>query len=352
MPPIPILVKNVRSPHHRQSMKLLLIILLASLPWFKTTNALAKPSAAKILRNLYSDNRKKSSPSAIILPGVHDALSAKIYANAGAKALFLSGFGVSACRLGQPDVGILTLTEMEDTLRSVVQAAGDIPVIVDGDTGYGGAINVRRTVRAFAAAGGAAVTIEDQVFPKRCTYAAGEGVRVVSRQECFARVKAALEARDEARDIDGNEILIIARTDCRAASGFEEALERCRMFEELGADVCYAENLQSQEEYEHLRGQLMPSTATVLAQVETGDTEQSLYTAQNIADMKYDFALFGVTALQAYVRSLEMSASLMMTPASSGFVGKSNLDIASFDNLKSSIGFEDSESFQARYDEL
>mmetsp|Transcript_15425 Transcript_15425/g.22720 ORF Transcript_15425/g.22720 Transcript_15425/m.22720 type:complete len:336 (-) Transcript_15425:35-1042(-) len=327
------------------------LLVLSSLAY--TANALAKPSAASRLQNLYRVNRQtsaSSSPaSAIILPGVHDALSAKIYSDAGAKVLFLSGFGVSACKLGQPDVGILTLTEMEDALRSVVQAAAGTPVIVDGDTGYGGAVNVRRTVRAFARAGAAALTIEDQVFPKKCTYAAGKGVRTVSRQECGARMKAALEARNEARDVDGNDILIVARTDCRAALGFEEALERCKLFEELGADICYAENLQSRQEYDKLRSQLLPSTATILAQVETGNEEQTLYSAQNIAEMKYDFALLGVTALQAYVRSLEMSASLMMAPNSSGFV-KSNLDVASFNDLKASIGFEDSESFQARHD--
>lgn len=327
----------------------LLFGLLAFL--FEISNALSKPSAAQRLQNLYSDNRQSlvdASAPAIIMPGVHDALSAKIYANAGAKVLFLSGFGVSAARLGQPDVGILTLTEMESALRSVVQVVGDTPVIVDGDTGYGGANNVRRTVRAFARAGAAAVTIDDQAFPKKCTYAAGEGVKVVSMQECISRVKAALVARDEARDIDGNDILIVARTDCRAALGVEEAIARCKVFEALGADICYAENLQSRQEYEYVKSQLMLSTATILAQVETGNPNQLLYSAQDVGVMQYDFALLGVTALQAYVRSLEASASLLMAPEASGLVNH-DMDIASFEDLKASIGFEDSESFEKRH---
>ena len=318
------------------------------------TKAAALTSAAQRLRSLYSSNGTGSSgklETAIVLPGCHDALSAKIYANAGAKALFLSGFGVSACKIGQPDVGVLTLTEMENALRSVVQASRGVPVIVDGDTGFGGSVNVRRTVRAFAAAGAAAVTIEDQEFPKKCTYAAGKGVKVVSREDSSVRIQAALAARDEARDIDGNEILVIARTDCRASLGFNEALERCKMYEKLGADICYAENLQTREEYINLREAIKPTTATLLAQVQTGDEHQILYSAQDIGEMNYNFALFGVTALQAYARSVEMSARIMMAPDSSGLVEmNSDLHLSSFTDLKSAIGFEESEEFATKFD--
>lgn len=318
-------------------------------------------SPAQKLKSLFSsssDKKQQQPKSAILLPGVFDALSAKVFSSNGAKALFLSGFGVSACKLAQPDVGVLSLTEMESALRSVVQAVSseNTPVIVDGDTGFGGAVNIRRTVRAFASAGAAAVTIEDQVFPKKCTYAAGEGVRVVSREECFTRVKAALAAQKEAKEIDGNEILIVARTDCRAALGFEEALERCLVFEELGADVVYAENLQSRQEYEVLRSKLQPSTGTILAQVQlfgNGDGEQNLYSLQDISEMKYDFALLGVTALQAYVSSLNKCASIMLDLNSSGLVdgdSSHNLNLCSFEELKSTIGFEDSESFHSKYD--
>ena len=177
------------------------------------------------------------APGAVVCPGVHDALSTKIFAEAGADVLFLSGFGVSACR-GEPDAGILTRVEMEDVARQCVRAAGDVPLIVDGDTGFGGASNLRRTVRSFAAAGAAAVSIEDQAFPKRCTFAAGTGVRVVDRDAAVARVRAALRARDEAKDA-GHDVLVIARTDCRAALGLDEAIARCAAFDALGADIVY-----------------------------------------------------------------------------------------------------------------
>jgi 2-methylisocitrate lyase-like PEP mutase family enzyme len=324
------------------------------LPWqlyfitsaFTPIKALVNLSKAEILRNLYQTRTSDNGP-AIILPGVHDALSAKVFAHSGAKALFLSGFGVSASKLGLPDLGLLTLSEMQDTLTSVVQAAGNVPVIVDGDTGYGGLINVRRTVRSFAAAGAAAITIEDQVFPKICTYAAGKGVRVVSRDECVDRIQAALKARDEAKHVDGHDILIVGRTDCRGALGYDEALWRCKMFEDAGCDICYAENLQSRYEYEHLRSVLLPSTPSILAQVQTGSTDQQLYTMQDIGEMNYDFALFGITALQGYMASLTSIASQMMASDGTGFIEENKvMKLTSFDDVKRFMGFDDYETIQ------
>ncbi|CAM9956368.1 unnamed protein product, partial [Heterosigma akashiwo] len=301
-------------------------------------------------------NRGDRSP-AILLPGIHDALSAKVFSSQGADVLFLSGFGVSAARLAVPDFGLLTQNEMEDCLRAVVQTVGDVPVIVDGDTGYGGAVNIRRTVRSFAAAGASAITIEDQVFPKKCTYAAGEGVRVVSREESLSRIKAALKARDEVHDKDCRDIVIVARTDCRAALGFEEALLRCKMYEDAGAEIVYAENLQSREEYEQLRSELRPSTGTILAQLQTGRQDQTLWTTDEVGKMNYDLALFGVTALQAYVQNLQDCANaLLMSKSgnqnSTGLVDTSKfhscegtVGLSSFENLKEIIGFADYENF-------
>ena len=318
-----------------------------------------------------------SQEPAIVVPGVHDALSAKIFASHGStEALFLSGFGVSACSLGEPDVGILTLSEMEDVARKVIAtvnkvvaskaktSGGDlIPVIVDGDTGYGGASNIRRTVRGLAAAGAAAITIEDQCFPKRCTIAAGAGVRVVSREKSIERIKCALHARDEAREIDGNDVLIVARTDCRAALGLNEAIARCKAFEALGADIVYAENLRSRSEYEHLRAELREETPMMLAQVQQGpvgsdcDNSASLYTAQDIGDMGYCLALMGVSGLQAYVQAMQKTVESMMRPAVVGEAGGGGiLDevdstfLCSFPMLKHTVGFDDVDEFESKYD--
>ncbi len=292
-------------------------------------------------------NEKKS----LILPGIYDSLSAKIFANAGAKALFLSGFGVSASKLGQPDVGILTQSEMEHVLRCVVQTVSSTatPVIVDGDTGFGDTMNIRRTIRSFAAAGAAAITMEDQVFPKKCTYAAGKGVKVVSFDECKARIKVAIAARDEARTIDGNDVLIIARTDCRAALGLEEAIRRCKMFEDEGADICYAENLQTKEEYECLKEKLNPSTLTILAQVQLQSfnvkSDQILFNAEEIGAMGYDMALFGISPLQTIVHTLKKSASSMLDTDNGGLI--EHMQFSSFADLKEVVGFQEAEAFEA-----
>lgn len=328
--------------------------------------AVQPSSAASRLREMIKPTGANvaDAGSAIALPGVHDALSAKIFKDAGADALFLSGFGVSASRLGEPDAGILTLSEMEDAARSVVSAAGGrgrsgIPVIVDGDTGYGGASNIRRTVRGLAAAGAAAITIEDQCFPKRCTYAAGTGVRVVSRDQSLARILAAIGARDEAAHEDGNEVLIIARTDCRAALGLEEAVERCRAYEEAGADIVYAENLQSKAEYLKLRESLNPSTPMMLAQVQLAPGEdnvsgdnQKLHTVAEVGEMGYSLALFGVTALQAMVQVLQSTAANFLTSGAGGGLleGEAAKQLASFPELKEVVGFSKLERFEGQYD--
>jgi len=247
---------------------------------------------------------------------------------------------------------------MEDAAKSVIHATGGkIPVIVDGDTGYGGAVNIRRTVRGLASVGAAAVTIEDQVFPKRCTYAAGAGVRVVSRDESLARVRTAIVAREEARDIDGRDILVVARTDCRAALGMGEAVARCRLFEEAGADIVYAENLQSREEYAELRSSLDSSTTMMMAQVQLcpdvvqeGEVQQVLLDAEQIGKLGYRFALFGVTALQATTFALQQSASILLDPSNGGLVkDPMSVRLSSFSDLKQAVGFQDTDEFESKY---
>ena len=226
---------------------------------------------------------KQSKDRTILLPGIHDVLSAKIFAELSsggghhntAECLFLSGFGVSATHLGVPDAGILTVSEMEDMTRRVsntLSSSRPIPLFVDGDTGYGGCSNMRRAVRGIARAGATAISIEDQVFPKKCTYSGGQkGVSVVPRDVSVQRLSTALVAAKEAYEKDGNRVMIIGRTDCRAATSLDEAISRCLEYEQLGADIVYAENLQSPEEYQKLREALSRETPTILAQVQLND---------------------------------------------------------------------------------
>lgn len=175
-----------------------------------------------------------------IMPCCFDGLSAKMIEQAGFALTFMSGFAVSAARLGLPDTGLISYGEMVDQGRNICSAVS-IPVLGDGDTGYGNAMNVRRTVKGYARAGFAAVMIEDQVSPKRCGHT--QGKLIVPRDEACERIKAAVDARGE-----GSDILIIARTDARAGHGLEEALVRARSFSELGADILFVEAPQSVEE--------------------------------------------------------------------------------------------------------
>ena len=162
-------------------------------------------TTAQRLRELLSE------PGIQIMPGCFDALSTKLIADTGFKVAFMSGFAVSAARLALPDTGLISFSEMLDSLRNCCAAAPDYPIIGDGDTGYGNALNVQRTVVEYARAGAAAVMIEDQVSPKKCGHTRGK--QVISREEAGMKIRAAVEAR---RDAD---ILILARTDARAVHG-------------------------------------------------------------------------------------------------------------------------------------
>lgn len=168
----------------------------------------------------------------ILTSGVHDALSARLIEKAGFKAAVMGGYATSACLLGKPDVGLLTMTEMSTQLRYICSATG-IPVIADGDTGHGNAINVIRTVQEFEAAGAAGILLEDQVAPKKCGYM--EGKQVIPKEEHVRKIQAACEAR---RDPD---FIIIARTDARSVNGPDDAIDRALAYKDAGADVLFVE---------------------------------------------------------------------------------------------------------------
>lgn len=176
----------------------------------------------------------------ITMPCCFDALSAKLIEQEGFGLTFMSGFSAAAARIGEPDLGLMSYGEVLDQARNITDAVS-IPVIGDGDTGYGNAMNVKRTVRGFAKAGCAAIMIEDQVAPKRCGHTKGK--EVVGRGEAFDRIRAAVDARDA-----GVDILILARTDARHEYGLSEAIDRAAKFAELGADILFVEAPKSVDE--------------------------------------------------------------------------------------------------------
>ena len=182
-----------------------------------------------------------SQPGIIVAPGCHDALGAKIAEKIGFKAVYMSGNATTAARLGRPDIGLLGMSEMVSNARGIATAV-NIPVVCDADTGYGGIDNVARTVQEYESAGIAAIHIEDQKIPKKC--GAMPGVEVVPSEEAVARIRAAVKAKNNP------DFTVIARTDARAAIGFEEALKRAKLFADAGADMIIIEDLRSRDEVE------------------------------------------------------------------------------------------------------
>jgi len=220
-----------------------------------------------------------AQPQILVAPGAHDALSAKIVAKAGFDAVYFTGYGQAASHLGGPDVGLMTMTEMVMRARNFA-AAVDVPVIADGDTGFGNVINVMRTVQEYEAAGVAAIQLEDQVAPKKCGHMTGR--QVVPLEEMIGKIKAAVSAR---KDPD---FVIIARTDARTNLGIEEALRRGKAFAEAGADVLFIESPESLEEMKLITSSFdIPVLANM---VEGGRTP--LMTAQDLQELGYGLVIF------------------------------------------------------------
>ena len=187
--------------------------------------------------------RDAVAQGAVLMPGLYDALSARIAAEIGFEVVFVSGYSVSATRLGEPDFGFVTQTEMADAARSVCRVS-EAPVIVDADTGYGNPLNVIRTVGDLQDAGAAGVFLEDQVWPKKCGHMAGK--EVVPLEDHAAKLRAAADARGE------RDLFIVARTDARQPLGLDAAIERCLAYKEAGADALFVEAPLSVEELERI----------------------------------------------------------------------------------------------------
>ncbi len=210
----------------------------------------------------------------LVMPGAHDALSAKIIELVGFKALILGGYSATASRLGKPDVSFLTMTEMADCLRNISDVV-DIPVFADGDTGYGNVTNVRRTVQAFEKAGVAALFIEDQVFPKRCGHM--EGKQIIPTLEMVAKIKAAVDARVD------EDLVIMARTDAVATDSVNEAIERANIYREAGADLILVEAVTTVEQMKRTNESI--NAPTMANMVEGGRTP--ILTVKELQDVGY-----------------------------------------------------------------
>jgi 2-methylisocitrate lyase-like PEP mutase family enzyme len=234
--------------------------------------------------------REAVAGDTVLMPGVYDALTARIAARVGFDVVFISGYAVSAARLGEPDFGFLTQTEMSEAARSVCRVS-EAPVIVDADTGYGNAVNVLRTVRDLQDAGAAGVFLEDQVWPKKCGHMAGK--RVVATEEHAAKIRAAVDARGE------RDLFVVARTDARQPLGLDAAIERCLSYKEAGADALFVEAPQSVEELEQV-AEALPGPL-VANMIERGVTPH--LTRAELRDLGYALIVCPLAALYAAARA-------------------------------------------------
>jgi 2-methylisocitrate lyase-like PEP mutase family enzyme len=264
----------------------------------------------------------QSSKKALTLPGAYDALSARLIQAEGFSAVYLTGAGLANSMLGVPDIGLVTVTELRDHVARVAETV-DIPLVVDGDTGFGNAVNTYRTVRLLERAGASAIQLEDQVFPKKCGHFAGKAV--ISADEMAQKIHAAVDARQN------DETVIIARTDARSVSSLEEAFDRAELYREAGADVLFVEAPESLDELRTIGGRFdVPLVANM---VEGGKTP--LCTVDELSEMGFSIVLFANAALRVSQRAISgMLKELHATGSTNG-----QLDVmATWEERQSMVG--------------
>lgn len=226
----------------------------------------------------------------VVAPGAPDALTARLVQNQGFDAVYMTGLGATAVRLGQPDLGLMTQSEMADHARAFVRAV-DIPVIADADTGYGGALNVGRTVREYMQGGVAALHLEDQVSPKRCGQLAG--VRLVSPEEGAARLTAAVEERGL------GDIVLIGRTDALPAVGLDEAVARAARYRQTGVDLIFVDGVKTRAEVEQIARRV--EGPKVLSLVD--GTDAALLGIEDVRQLGFSVVMYAVTTLFAAAKA-------------------------------------------------
>lgn len=278
--------------------------------------------------------QRLKQPGLVVAPGVFDGISAKIADNLGFEALYMTGYGVVASHLGLPDAGLATYSDMVGRVAQIARIAGT-PLIADADTGYGGLLNVQHTVRGYEAAGACALQLEDQEFPKRCGHMLGR--RVIPAEDMAAKVKVAVESRDD------RNFLVIARTDARTTLGLDEALRRAERYLKAGADILFVESPESPEEMRAI-GERFRGVPLLANMVEGGRTPLLDRTA--LEDLGYKIAIFPAlgflamgAALEGAYRDLRAKGSSLGNPA----------PLYDFKKFSALMGFDAVAEFDRRY---
>ena len=267
----------------------------------------------------------------IVMPGCYDALSAKLIEREKLNAGFMSGFAVSSTRLGMPDTGLISFSEMAEQVRNICNVTS-IPIIFDGDTGYGNAVNVYRTVRGFADAGAAAIMIEDQKWPKKCGHTKGKDV--VELDEANSRIKAAVDASK----MNNKDILVMARTDAIATRGLDDAIKRMQKFSELGADILFVEAIKSKEDMKRVIKEVPGHHMINL--IEDGETP--LLEMNELEDIGFKIAVFPLTLMSASVKTMQESLKNMKNKTY-------NTNVSKFSDLRDIVGFNEYDEIEDKY---
>ncbi len=276
-----------------------------------------------------------AQPDLLVAPGAYDALSARLITQAGFPAVYMTGFGTAASTLGQPDVGLLTMSEMVSRAAALAAIVEDRPLIADADTGYGNPINVRRTIREYERAGVAAVHIEDQVWPKKCGHM--EGKQVIPVDEMVQKIRAAVDARQDP------DFVIIARTDANAVNGLADALHRGRAYREAGADVIFIEAPRSIEELRTI-AQTFPDVPLLYNWAESGKTP--LLSLEEIHALGFKLVIFPVSLLFAATRTLLDLLELLKQGQTPTAFAEHTVTFAHFTDQ---IGLPDIQALERRY---
>ena len=270
-----------------------------------------------------------SRPGCEVMPCCHDALSGKLIQRAGFEVGFISGFTTSAAKLAVPDAGLITFTEMLDQGTAIVEGTS-IPFIIDGDTGYGNAMNVKRTVRAYTNVGLAGLMLEDQISPKSCGHVKKKAV--IDRQESVSRIQAAIDARDEI-PVEEDRIVIIGRTDSRQAVSIEEALWRVSAFADMGVDIVFVDALQSKEEMKKVCKLAQSYNVPVLANMLEGG-KTPILSIQELEDIGYKLAAYPLSLLGVSINAMQKALEGLKA-------GTVPSNMPSFQEIQDIVGFDE-----------
>jgi 2-methylisocitrate lyase-like PEP mutase family enzyme len=269
----------------------------------------------------------------LLLPGVYDALSARLAVAAGFESIYVTGAGLANSRLGVPDIGLTTIDQLADHVAAISDRV-EVPLVVDGDTGFGNAINVTHTVRKLERAGAAAIQFEDQIFPKKCGHFSGKAI--IPLDEMCGKLQAALDSR---RSPD---TLIIARTDARAIDGIEVAIERANRFREVGADLIFVEAPRSIEELQMVADQV--DAPLVANMVEGGSTP--IVGLEQLGTLGYSAVLYANAALRSAQRAVTLAYEELRA---SGISTKLESTMATWDERQAAVGKPLYDELEARY---